>query len=67
MATTCVTSRLLNAGQSCIAAKRFVVAESIRPRFEDAARRCAWQVGDPPDERTQVGLLERHDLRHDLH
>jgi succinate-semialdehyde dehydrogenase / glutarate-semialdehyde dehydrogenase len=67
--TTCVTSRLLNAGQSCIAAKRFVVVESIRRQFEDAfvtQMRLA-KVGDPLDEHTQVGPLARHDLRADLH
>src|SRR6266436_5217060 len=67
--TTCVASRLINAGQSCIAAKRFVVVESIRQRFEEAfvtqMRRA--QVGDPLDEHTQVGPLARHDLRDDLH
>jgi succinate-semialdehyde dehydrogenase/glutarate-semialdehyde dehydrogenase len=68
-ATTCVSSRLINAGQSCIAAKRFVVVESIRRQFEDAfvtQMRLA-KVGDPLDERTQVGPLARHDLRNDLH
>jgi succinate-semialdehyde dehydrogenase/glutarate-semialdehyde dehydrogenase len=67
--TMCVTSRLLNAGQSCIAAKRFVVVESIRSRFEDAfvtQMRLA-KVGDPMDEHTQVGPMARHDLRDDLH
>jgi succinate-semialdehyde dehydrogenase / glutarate-semialdehyde dehydrogenase len=67
--TTCVASRLINAGQSCIAAKRFVVVASIRPRFEDAfitQMRLA-KVGDPLDEQTQVGPLARHDLRDDLH
>jgi len=67
--TTCVASRLINAGQSCIAAKRFVVVEAIRQRFEEAfvtqMRRA--QVGDPLDEHTQVGPLARHDLRDDLH
>jgi succinate-semialdehyde dehydrogenase/glutarate-semialdehyde dehydrogenase len=67
--TACVASRLSNAGQSCIAAKRFVVVESIRQRFEAgfvAQMRLA-QVGDPLDEHTQVGPLARHDLRDDLH
>ncbi len=67
--TTCVASRLINAGQSCIAAKRFVVVEAMRQRFEEAfvtqMRRA--QVGDPLDEHTQVGPLARHDLRDDLH
>jgi succinate-semialdehyde dehydrogenase/glutarate-semialdehyde dehydrogenase len=68
-AATCVASRLINAGQSCIAAKRFVVVESIRQRFEDAfvAQMRTAKVGDPMDEHTQVGPLARHDLRDDLH
>ena len=67
--STCVASRLTNAGQSCIAAKRFVVVESIRPRFEDAfvTQMRQAKVGDPLDEQTQVGPLARHDLRDDLH
>jgi succinate-semialdehyde dehydrogenase / glutarate-semialdehyde dehydrogenase len=67
--STCVASRLTNAGQSCIAAKRFVVVESVRPRFEDAfvTQMRQAKVGDPLDEQTQVGPLARHDLRDDLH
>jgi succinate-semialdehyde dehydrogenase / glutarate-semialdehyde dehydrogenase len=66
---TCVASRLINAGQSCIAAKRFVVLESIRQRFEEAfvgQMRLA-HVGDPMEEQTQVGPMARHDLRDELH
>jgi succinate-semialdehyde dehydrogenase/glutarate-semialdehyde dehydrogenase len=68
-ATTCVTSRLLNAGQSCIAAKRFVVVDAIRRQFEEAfvSQMRLARVGDPLDEATQVGPLARHDLRQDLH
>jgi succinate-semialdehyde dehydrogenase/glutarate-semialdehyde dehydrogenase len=67
--STCVASRLINAGQSCIAAKRFVVVESVRQRFEEGfvAQMRAAKVGDPLDEHTQVGPLARHDLRDDLH
>src|SRR6266545_7797799 len=67
--TTCVASRLINAGRSCIAAKRFVVVEAIRQRFEAAfvTQMRQAQVGDPLDEHTQVGPLARHDLRDDLH
>ena len=66
---TCVASRLINAGQSCIAAKRFIVVDSIRQRFEAAfvAQMRTAKVGDPMDEQTQVGPLARHDLRDDLH
>lgn len=67
--STCVASRLINAGQSCIAAKRFVVVESIRARFEEAfvTQMRQANVGDPMDEQTQVGPLARHDLRDELH
>jgi succinate-semialdehyde dehydrogenase / glutarate-semialdehyde dehydrogenase len=68
-ATTCVASRLMNAGQSCIAAKRFVVVDAIRARFEEAfvAQMRQARVGDPLEEQTQVGPMARHDLRAELH
>src|SRR5262245_36177405 len=67
--TACVASRLINAGQSCIAAKRFVVVEALRRPFEEAfvTHMRQARVGDPLDEHTQVGPLARHDLRADLH
>ncbi|NOT56855.1 MAG: NAD-dependent succinate-semialdehyde dehydrogenase [Deltaproteobacteria bacterium] len=67
--TMCVNSRLVNAGQSCIAAKRFIVPEAIRQPFEEGfvARMNAITVGDPLDEHTQMGPLARHDLRDELH
>jgi len=68
-AITCVTSRLINSGQSCIAAKRFVVVESVRKQFEDLYVRYmrAKKMGDPLQEDTDVGPQARHDLRDDLH
>jgi succinate-semialdehyde dehydrogenase/glutarate-semialdehyde dehydrogenase len=68
-AETCVASRLINSGQSCIAAKRFIVVEAVRPRFEElfVAKMKAKRMGDPMDEATEVGPLARHDLRDDLH
>src|SRR5437870_2317491 len=58
-------SRFQNAGQSCIAAKRFIVADTIADAFEerliDRARSIA--VGDPADEPTAMGPLARADLR----
>ena len=68
-AAAAAKGRLVNAGQSCIAAKRFVVLEQIRPRFEEllAASMRAAKVGDPMDETTQVGPMARHDLRDELH
>src|ERR1700730_7866410 len=61
--------RLLNAGQSCIAAKRFIVVEKVRPRFEElfVKRMSAAKVGDPMSDATEVGPLARHDLRDALH
>jgi succinate-semialdehyde dehydrogenase/glutarate-semialdehyde dehydrogenase len=66
---TCVKSRLINSGQSCIAAKRFIVVEPVREAFErgfvEAMRSVV--IGDPMDEATQVGPQARVDLRDDLH
>jgi len=61
--------RLVNGGQSCIAAKRFIVVEPVRRRFEEAfvARMRAARVGDPLDPATEIGPLARHDLRDALH
>jgi len=66
---TCVASRLTNSGQSCIAAKRFLVVESIRRQFEERYVELvrARRVGDPLHEDTQVGPLARRDLRDGLH
>jgi len=66
---TCVESRLINSGQSCIAAKRFVIprrlAGEIEERFVAAMR--VKVVGDPMREGTHVGPLARRDLRDQLH
>jgi succinate-semialdehyde dehydrogenase/glutarate-semialdehyde dehydrogenase len=68
-AATCVASRLINSGQSCIAAKRFVVVEAVRQQFEQrfVERMQAVTMGHPLKENTEVGPLARHDLRDDLH
>ncbi len=65
----CVASRLINSGQSCIAAKRFIVPESIREEFEHrfVERMKGETMGDPLAEETGVGPQARHDLRDDLH
>ena len=65
----CATSRLINAGQSCIAAKRFVVVEAVREEFEGLFVQAMRQrrVGDPLQEDTDVGPLARPDLRDELH
>jgi succinate-semialdehyde dehydrogenase/glutarate-semialdehyde dehydrogenase len=68
-AETCAVSRLSNAGQSCIAAKRFIVVRPVLAAFERAftARIEARKVGSPLDPLTQVGPLARADLRDKLH
>jgi succinate-semialdehyde dehydrogenase/glutarate-semialdehyde dehydrogenase len=63
------TARLQNSGQSCIAAKRFVVVEGVADRFvEGLAREMArFRVGDPLRRETDLGPLARQDLRDALH
>jgi succinate-semialdehyde dehydrogenase/glutarate-semialdehyde dehydrogenase len=67
--TTCVTSRLINTGQSCIAAKRFIVVDEIRERFEKlfVEQMRSKKYGDPMDETSDLGPLARLDLRDELH
>src|SRR5262249_34663897 len=62
-------ARLVNSGQSCIAAKRFIAVEAIADRFLDLfkAELAARPMGDPLDPKTQVGPQARADLRDDLH
>jgi succinate-semialdehyde dehydrogenase/glutarate-semialdehyde dehydrogenase len=65
----CVSSRLINGGQSCIAAKRFIVVEPVRARFEElfveGMRRKV--MGDPLAEGVDLGPQARVDLRDELH
>lgn len=68
-AEQCVQSRLTNSGQSCVAAKRFIVMEPVRERFIEAVveRMRSARVGDPLHNETEVGPLARQDLRDFLH
>jgi succinate-semialdehyde dehydrogenase/glutarate-semialdehyde dehydrogenase len=68
-AAACAKGRLVNTGQSCIAAKRFIVLEQLRSRFEQqlVAEMGKAKMGDPLDEETTVGPLARRDLRDELH
>lgn len=67
-AEICAYSRLLNSGQSCVCAKRFIVVRSVRREFERkfSARLADRRVGDPRDPATAVGPLARRDLRDKL-
>ncbi len=63
-ARICAQSRLINSGQSCIAAKRFIAVRAVRAEFEDrlAAELAAAALGDPRLPSTTVGPLARRDL-----
>jgi len=66
--STAVTARMINNGQSCIAAKRFIVHERIYDDFvkQFVARVAAVRVGDPMDESTELGPLATAAIRDDL-
>lgn len=66
---TAVKARFSNNGQSCISAKRFLVAEEIADEFTEAftASVRALKVGDPLDPGTKLGPLARESLRTNLH
>ena len=65
---TGVAARCLNNGQSCIAAKRFVLQKSVYDEFRDGlvTRMRAMRLGDPRDPEVQLGPLARRDLREKL-
>lgn len=68
-AEKCATSRLLNSGQSCIAAKRFLVESAVYQTFTEKLieQMRAQQLGDPELEDTDIGPQAREDLRESLH
>ena len=68
-AKQCVAGRLLNAGQSCIGAKRFIIADQVYDAFEAEFVRLMSEAkyGDPHDSDTTIGPLARPDLRDELH
>jgi succinate-semialdehyde dehydrogenase/glutarate-semialdehyde dehydrogenase len=67
-ATVAVKARMINNGQSCIAAKRFIVHERVFEEFCDifVSQTNALVVGDPMEERTDVGPLATPQIRDDL-
>ena len=68
-AEKCVTSRLNNSGQSCIAAKRFIVERAVAEQFTAAvvAQMRARKIGDPLADGSDLGPMARADLRDELH
>ncbi len=68
-ADACVTSRLINSGQSCIAAKRFITVASIYDEFREKLIEHfkAKKFGNPMDPENSIGPMARLDLRDELH
>lgn len=68
-AQKCAFARLLNAGQSCIGAKRFIVEEQVYPHFLElfTHEMNAAHLGDPFDEESTMGPMARIDLRDEVH
>ena len=67
--TTAIKARTINTGQSCIAAKRLIVADEIYDEFLDqfVARMRALKVGDPMDEATEIGPLATEQILQGVH
>ena len=65
----CITGRMLNTGQSCIAAKRFIVVEPCRPEFTDkvAKKIKNMNMGDPLDLTIDIGPMVNISARDELH
>lgn len=68
-AQCCVTARLLNGGQSCIAAKRFIIVEAVYDEFEKLflEKMNSKKMGDPFDESNSIGPQASSELRDELH
>lgn len=68
-AKACAAARLVNSGQSCVAAKRFFVSRKKAKEFIEAFRveLSRYKIGDPENTETQIGPLARKDLRAQLH
>jgi len=67
--STAVKARTINTGQSCIAAKRFMIADQIYDEFLDqfVSRMRALKIGDPMDETTEIGPLATEQILQDVH
>lgn len=66
---TCAHARLYNNGETCVAAKRFVVVDSIYDEFRDRLVKefAKYELGDPMLETSKIGPMAREDLRTKLH
>ncbi len=68
-AKVCAAARMVNAGQSCIAGKRFIVVRPLRESFERALVKAmrAYAIGDPRDPATKLGPLQSVAARDQIH
>jgi succinate-semialdehyde dehydrogenase / glutarate-semialdehyde dehydrogenase len=68
-AQVCAAARMVNAGQSCIAGKRFIVVKAVREAFERAFIDAmnAYAMGDPRDDGTKLGPLQSVVARDEVH
>jgi len=68
-AQACADGRMLNAGQSCIGAKRFVVTEKVYTEFLDSFthKMAAYQIGDPFSRDTKLGPMAHHKSQAEVH
>lgn len=68
-AATCAHARLYNNGETCIAAKRFIVVDSVYDKFRDLVieKFKSYKVGDPMEKSTDVGPMSSSKQRENLH
>ncbi|WP_425291837.1 NAD-dependent succinate-semialdehyde dehydrogenase [Cellulophaga fucicola] len=68
-AQICAEARIYNNGQTCVAAKRFIVVDSVYNKFKTkfVSIMESMQLGDPTNENTTLGPIARKDLREELH
>lgn len=68
-AETAVRARMVNSGQTCVAAKRLIAVDEVHDAFLAEVVRCMQEavMGDPHDADTTLGPMARHDLRDTLH
>jgi len=66
---TCTQARLINNGETCVAAKRFIVVDSVYDEFREriVKKFAASKSGNPMDDSSAIGPLARQDLREKLH
>ena len=66
---TCTQARLINNGETCVAAKRFIVVDSVYDEFREriVKKFAASTSGNPMDDSSAIGPLARQDLREKLH